>query len=469
MCWSFFEEEVMIYFILLFKEIRSSDYSLNVLIADLTYTKIPRFWIAKNRNKRNLFFGLNHIFYLCMYVFYLKIRTISLFIIIFEHYTMGKKNSTDNTLKMLGFHYQYLIVIDYALSTTSEEDTILIEKVGDFSTNQEIVEIKHHTDSNHILSNNHIDFWKTLSNFKNKLKDIREYEYKRLILLTTSIIKEDSSFYNWNNKKADEKLRVLENIKSSGIPDGIEKYVSNIFTFDNAYSKDDLKYLLKMFIINENHLDFSRKINRIIKYQALRPIKDNELKRQFIFDCFGFLIKIMDPKTGEWAFRLSDFYNFYRMQIRKYQEGDKFLPSLLPNELNYDSQKYSSRNFVRELVTIEIKNRDIVKAVDNYHKYNLTHIKLIDSDISFISPLEEYDKSIVDNLQDLREIAILDRLLTDTPTKVSQKLYYKSNQIELKNIEGISHNLEYFQKGVIHQIVDDGRHTWLINFEDNEY
>ena len=70
-------------------------------------------------------------------------------------------------------------------------------------------EVKHHFGKT-ILSDRHIDFWKTLANWY--LEFDRIAIFSDLILSTTSEIKDKSPFFKWNNLSGDEKLEALKKI-----------------------------------------------------------------------------------------------------------------------------------------------------------------------------------------------------------------------------------------------------------------
>ena len=78
---------------------------------------------------------------------------------------MNKKNTTtsDNTLKTIGFHFQYLIALECCLNSKRGE-FIHIEQYGDVSDEKSMIEVKHHVYEHQKLSDRHSDFWKTLKN-----------------------------------------------------------------------------------------------------------------------------------------------------------------------------------------------------------------------------------------------------------------------------------------------------------------
>lgn len=378
---------------------------------------------------------------------------------------MGKKSKdkTDNTLKMLGFHYQYLVIVEHALSA-SDDETIYIENRGDLAKSKEVIEIKHHNNPDYILDKHHIDFWKTLSNFKDKLVDIREYEYKKIVLLTTAIIKDDCPFYNWNNKEQKEKLKKLEKIKE-GAPNTISQYINNIFNFNEEYSQDDLLFLLGKFIINDSHEDFNKKINSLCKLPSLKIIEEQK-RKDFLLDFFGFIISKLNSEDGSWFFRMAEFNNYFRNHATKYINNLRPLPTLTTEENIYNPQKYSSRPFVQELKNIDIKRMEIENAVSDYHRYNSISIKLVGADIIFNDVLKNYYTKIKDSLSDIRQMVVLDCNSNSDLIKMSQRVYLKSKMMPLKNIEGIAINEEFFQRGSMHQIVDDKEHIWQIKDDE---
>lgn len=124
-----------------------------------------------------------------------------------------KKAVNDATLNKVGDIYQYLIALRDCFEL-NDGDTLQIEINGDVSIINDLGgrfqrEVKHHF-KDKSMSDRDIDFWKTLANWYEdygRIKDFSNY-----ILSTTARIPQKSLFYEWNKKKAEEKLKHLKEI-----------------------------------------------------------------------------------------------------------------------------------------------------------------------------------------------------------------------------------------------------------------
>lgn len=116
-------------------------------------------------------------------------------------------STTDNTLKTIGFHFQYIIALECCLNS-KRGDFIYIEQYGDVSDSDSILEVKHHVEEKDKLSDRHTDFWKTLKNWVESYKIVEDYS--KIALLTTSIVDNQSAFCNWNDLTKEEKYAVIQ-------------------------------------------------------------------------------------------------------------------------------------------------------------------------------------------------------------------------------------------------------------------
>lgn len=130
--------------------------------------------------------------------------------------------SNNNTKKGIGYDYQKLVALEYCINSNKNE-SIFLECFGDVANGKESLEIKHHFEK-HNLSSNSTDVWNTIKNYSTEFDKIIDND--KLILFTTSFIKEDSIFYKWNEKTKGQKYSTL----NKHIPaDGTIKYKDEFF------------------------------------------------------------------------------------------------------------------------------------------------------------------------------------------------------------------------------------------------
>lgn len=123
------------------------------------------------------------------------------------------KSNNDATGSKLGDIYQYTIALLKCFEV-QEQEVLLIETLGDVTilsqdNNRIQMEVKHHKAEDN-LGERDIDIWKTLKNWVKEFDKFEEFE--KLVLFTTSVIKEDSVFKGWNDREPLEKFYILKEI-----------------------------------------------------------------------------------------------------------------------------------------------------------------------------------------------------------------------------------------------------------------
>ena len=123
-----------------------------------------------------------------------------------------RRLSNDDTLTKLGDTYHYLVVLEHCLEL-DEGETIYVEEHGDVSkispNDPSNIEVKSHL-AEHPLSDRDSEFWNTLKNWIINRDHLASY--KRLILLTTSTVSDESAFYRWDELDAQERVERLSAI-----------------------------------------------------------------------------------------------------------------------------------------------------------------------------------------------------------------------------------------------------------------
>ncbi|GEM_PF-344282 len=387
-----------------------------------------------------------------------------------EKANMVDKVKTDATKKLMGPNYQYVIALECCLNA-KEDETIYIEQRGDVVNSQFSFEVKHHYEEDHVLNERHIDFWKTLSNWVKDFKIFSGYDY--LILLTTSTVKEDTIFDKWNGLSKEEKLIGLKKIIQEKITETIRPFVETIFSYNDHYNEKDLLEVLDKARIRYNQKRIQEKIEELEKHNAFRGTPKKN-RQHFIYNLLGNAILrngIENPES--WEIYIGDFNNEFISQAKHYCSEEIPLPKPNSPVTNADVKPYQDRPFVRELRKIydedEEDEEDIRDAINDYHRANQTVALLCgvngNINVDFAGSIGEYQKKLLKDLRDEKKYHELDLALDcqlNQRKKKSRQCYIKCKQWSLKKISGISQNEDFFQRGIIHQIVEDGKHIWLI-------
>lgn len=357
----------------------------------------------------------------------------------------------DATKKLLGYDYQKLIALEYCLNAKSNQ-YIWIECFGDVATENESSEVKHHNEKHNLTSNSE-DAWKTLKNFAVESDKIIDND--RLILFTTSSIKDDSIFFDWDKKNANSKYLAL---KKHMPAEGIKKFKEKFFELSKA---DSLKILGK-FIIKSEQPKILDKWNELKEHPFFTIIPDN-LKDSAIQTCYGYLTKKAIDNKNKWEININDFKEDLRFSLSKYTQKEIPFPISDKQELG---GKLTERNFVfiNKLKCLDIKEKDLANAVEDYLKANLSSHKLLQITPVIKDNLEFYDAEVkrsIEEEKNLKSYSInKEDLNTEKARLESIKIYYSSISKPHISIVGVSNTEKYYRNGRIHNITEETEFEW---------
>lgn len=366
-------------------------------------------------------------------------------------------NATPN---ILGFDYQKLVALERCLNG-KENEIIWIECLGDIAHEGTSTEVKHHI-SETFLNDTHRDFWKTLHNLI-----IGEHiysEFSRFELLTTSKIKEESIFYNWNSLLKDEKLKILKKVSPTKT---IEKYYSTMV------SKEDkiiTKIIDRLFILSSQP-NIEEKINILKKHTTLFLIPDN-YKVSFLEKMLGYISLKAVENMNMWHIEYNEFKREMIGFSMPYVKKDYPFPIIKKSEITCNNiNKYY---FVDELKTINIGEKMVTDAVIDYLRSEKSMLHLIKFHSSIAEHLEEFDDDLLQDMELLKlrhstNLSLSDSSIADNiPVKLSQSMYSDCLMLQLKNIRNIQSIEKYYQKGRVHSHVELKNFSWLFKVHDNE-
>lgn len=143
---------------------------------------------------------------------------------------MASPAKNNAALSQLGNLYQYLMVLKICLEAPAGA-IINLEQLGDITTADYQYEIKHHNNPEHVLVDTHVDFWKTLKNWVDNYDLLKTFS--NLVLLTSSIVREESLLGQWNtaaphDRYSNLKMKANEILDQPGSYKTIIPYVQKI-------------------------------------------------------------------------------------------------------------------------------------------------------------------------------------------------------------------------------------------------
>ncbi|MGX5641826.1 hypothetical protein [Bacillus toyonensis] len=370
----------------------------------------------------------------------------------------------NDTLTKLGDFYHYLLVLKSCLEMVPDEK-IFVETYGDLSRvskhNSSQTEIKHHKDT-HILSDRSSEFWNTLKNWLENHEDMEQF--KSLILLTTSSIKSNSVFNNWEDTSVNERLQI---IKSAGVErKKKEKEFRKLYEIIDSYPESILcKILEKITLVFDQP-----NINTIRKELMLHPHFLNLSEENFtpyVNSILGYIISIPESPPYSWEI---DFQSFRDLAINlrdRFTSNERVIPNTYATRTTDTYEAYKHKKFVKEIERIEYESF-INDAIDDVWRKNNTIIDFFDGNIQFFSDLKVYKNDLRRKLTYMKNDIELDCPNQERRTliKHSKKYYNKAMMMSPESFGIIKSNSSFFQCGIIHEIVDDNLICWYLEDEE---
>ena len=377
----------------------------------------------------------------------------------------------DATLQKAGDIYQYLIALKDCFDL-SDGDTLQIETNGDVSIINDMggrfqKEVKHHFGKNSI-SDRDIDFWKTLANWYVDYERVKGFS--NYILSTTSSIKDSSPFYNWNNITKFEKLNRLKSIGAAS--KGKEKEFRSQYNriFGNAYDENHLLEILDKFTIEAAKNSIAGISNEFSKYVGHIP---SENRDSYIGALLGeILIRVKNP-PHKWEVTKPAFDEILQAQTVAY--GTKGTAPL-PNEYakaKLPADKITTLEQKKFVASIrEIKYEKMVpSAMSDYWKADLTVAKYFRDNLMYLKSLDAYMEDLSAKLQYSKANSDLNAEGTteQEQIRISKQLYNDVMVWDANDFGSIIRNQGYFQRGIIHNIVDETDFKWKVGEEKDEH
>lgn len=379
--------------------------------------------------------------------------------------------ANDATLQKAGDIYQYLIALrdcfelDYG-------DTLQIETNGDVSIINDVggrfqKEVKHHF-GNKSISDRDIDFWKTLANWYAEYERVKNFS--NYILSTTATIQNNSSFYGWNSMKNVEKLKRLKDI--GAISKEKEETFRNQYNkiFVDSYDENRLLVILDKFTIECAKTSINGISNEFSKFIGHIP---SENRDGYIGALLGeILIKVKDP-PHKWEVTKSVFDEIQQVQSAAYgTKGTAPLPNeyakaIVPKD---KITTLEQKKFVASIREIKY-DKMIPNAMSDYWKADLTVAKYFRDNLMYLDSLESYMEDLSAKMKYSKANSDLNAegATEEEQIRISKRLYNGVMSWDANDFGSIIRNQGYFQRGIIHNIVDETDFKWKVGEEENEH
>jgi hypothetical protein len=371
------------------------------------------------------------------------------------------EQKNNDTKSKLGDTYHYYIVLEHCLRL-QENEVLYVEKYGDISIasdhNSMNLEIKHH-DTEHVLNDRNKDFWVTLRNWVKYHHNMMQF--KQLILFTTSIYSDSSFLSNWNSSNPFEKLEFLKAIGRE------EKHAEKVFRplYEEILSYDE-KIILEIIAKIELHLHQVNisNIEKVILQNSFFRLIQKRDRKAFINYLMGYILTLPVAEVHGWQISNEDF-NSVAYELRERFRSKSRPLQIPPNISDFppDMQEYFEKKFVKEIKDI-LYDTKINAAISNYWRAQQTiYYTSIDNPI-FGLDLGEYQKDLKEALSEYKtsSLDMCDTTNSDDIIHRSKRLYDKAMEHSVSDFGTVSPNRGYFQKGIIHKIVEERGFSWNV-------
>ena len=377
------------------------------------------------------------------------------------------RQKNNSTLNKLGDIYQYYIALLECFKM-QVGDKIQIEIQGDvtlISDTKSVFqkEVKHHV-SNDRLSDRDVDLWNTLKNWV--IYYSKSMLFDELILFTTVDILKTSIYYDWNNKTKEEKYSILCEVgkitkeKEIGFRPDYNKI------FKDKVTKDELCNLLDKFKIEYLQPQIQGLSSSFSQY--ITPIPDAN-KDNYIAALLGMVLAEVKNPPYRWEITYANFQKYAQDITPSYSNKEKIQLPLDFESTEPDSNESKiakGKIFVKELEKIE-HNRIKPNAISDYWKATKTVTRYFSDNISYISSLNSYRKSLKDRMYYTKVIILDNGILTNREQEIKHSKLFCSDVLswEANDFGSIVGNQSFFKNGIIHNIIDDKEFTWDVGDE----
>ncbi len=378
----------------------------------------------------------------------------------------------DATLGKAGDIYQYYIALRDCFKMKTG-DKLQIEINGDVSliTNlsQESFqkEVKHHFGKKNLAERDK-DFWKTLSNWYVEYDKISDFS--NLILFTTASISSKSPFYKWNEKGANDKLNILLDIgkETKQREETFRKFYNNIFD-RNSYDEGKIKDILRRFTIEASQHQITGISSEFNQYIGYIPECNRDL---YIAALLGRIVSIVKEPPHKWEVTRDQFDLILQQESPNYvSKIQSPLPVEFENlELSEESIKLlHEKNFVEEIKRIQYE-REIPYAISDYWRAQNTVIRYFRDNFLYVDSLKHYRNDLEVRLRYAKEEKVIETngngMDRNAQIRSSQLLYVNVMKWSAEDFGSIIRNQGYFQRGIIHTIVDEKKFNWDVGDRD---
>lgn len=352
-----------------------------------------------------------------------------------------------------------------------EGDTLQIEVNGDVSVinknkGRYQKEVKHHFGEKN-LSDRDIEFWKTLANWYTDYERLKGFS--NFILSTTSIITTDSPFSKWNELDKHEKLACITEIgaEHKEREETFRKQYNRIFC--DSFDENQLLDILEKFIIAPAQTSIQGISKEFTKFVGHIP---EENRDYYIGALVGNIIMQVKNPPHIWQITKTEFEELLQKETAGHcSPGTIPLPTVYSNaEIPTEEiAALQQKKFVEAIRDIDYE-RKVTEAISDYWKTDITIAEYFKNNFLYLQSIDEYKNTLSARMKCEKDDSEIEAEGVDevTQIKISKHLYNRVMLWIADDFGSIIRNQDFFQHGVIHNIVDETEFNWKVG-DENEH
>lgn len=368
---------------------------------------------------------------------------------------MAAAFSNQATPKYLGFVYQILVALEICFEAKKNQQ-VWIECFGDIYDGTTSIEVKHHLNDGY-LSDNSIDFWKTLKNLVLEDTD----DMGKFILHTTQEIPKTSIFYDWNAQKKTKKYNLIRDCNPTKTS---QPFYDEII----AEKRRHIIEILDKFQIHSSKDKVDVFWLNLSQNRYLGRIEEN-YRADAVYWLHGYLNHKAVETPYKWCIDINDFDNDFLMYSKQFNTTK--IPFPYFEESAVDTTESHHFEFINELEEIGIKETSRLTAISDYLRSHLSQNELLTKQPTLMEQaISQFEDRLLSKCRKLKDSHGDDLSIGDSDSDVSRrasrKAYHEFQNSDPLDIEHVNGTDPYFMAGKALGSVENKRFSWNYSKDD---
>jgi hypothetical protein len=356
-----------------------------------------------------------------------------------------------------GTIYQFCVALDRCFALVPGQK-VWIERFGDVTTHDQQIETKAYGDA---LTDNHLNFWKSLRNWLAQPFD--DEPYATLVLVTTQPFGAQAKLAKWNSYSLQQRKKMLQEIRDDAEARFLQRRtstnetkVSQVLSIQRdvlASPTESIDRILTKISIAIESPELAELRQKIVSVYG-KGILDGK-KADFLNSLLGYLVSAGSASNQGWEITYEDFTRHVQDCTALYRRETRIFPAkfiLQGPTTTEESQLHLDKVFVKKLEDVE-HFEAISEAIANYIAASKT---VIEEFAHYEVPQDHYTKYIADLLALYAPRYRIACRSSTTKSNLDAQNFCDQLLSEESPALGEFHNPHrIFKNGVFHMLADD--------------